>query len=99
MEHTFLKSGVRVNKVEIHGTNSWIFGILRSKSKWELPFLAKGNARFHPITTGNIKTEENHTEHINASHTQQTHWQEQQFKFFKIYFKEMHSSTEVNPQM
>ena len=44
-----------MNKMEVHDTKHSIFTILSSKSKWELPFLAKGNARCHLTAIYRIK--------------------------------------------
>ena len=44
-----------MHKMEFLETQHWIFGILNSKSKWELPFLAKGNETCHLTALCRIK--------------------------------------------
>lgn len=47
-----------MNKMELPGIKHWIFGILGSISKLELPFLATGHVRSHSTATDRIETAE-----------------------------------------
>lgn len=66
MKHIFWKYGKDMDKIKLPGIKHWIFGILGSISKWELPFLTRGHVRSHSYATERIETAE--------KYQQRTHW-------------------------